>query len=705
MHTRRRSLKDTLGWGLGLLVVVGGIAAAITFLPSLRTETPQELSDPNLENWQTEYDKGDLSKLSAALFPIVSEDFSLESDANAALFLLALKCERRLNHQVEFGQLVELVGYELAIAPQVANEQRLLRAQSGDFEQPPEAELERLLDAGVEFPEAAPAVVQGALFANDLDAAHKIFKRWQEDAAAAEQSTKSNQLRIYAALLLSRGETAGAADALREAIRLSPRNELAYLALAELYAQPRFLDTTKARAILEYFAVHFPQNREASIRLSQARRQGGDASLARELFEGEPTDPLALFELAEVELDLGNYADSLGHLAQTQLAGIEDFRNLADQAFRLNFQGQHSASLPMMQRVTDIATTLALSGQPTLAHQVFETNFERVARMRRYGDLIGKQAMYPGDSRLAAAIAAVADLSNPPPIAPPRKMIAADTEALSLPGYALYSELCATCHGESGAGIGRAARHLFPAPRNFRSEPLRIVSASNGLGTDDDVIRSIRHGQAGSSMPAFPLLSDSDLEQLIAVLRAFQRTGLREQYQAEANSLAEQEEASAGAPAGSDSGIESLGSESSEKEMEAWVVARSAPLPPLAAPDFSPATPSAIGAGEQLYHQVGCVGCHLLSDSAPLVLADSLGRPVVSRDLRSAPLRGGDSPAELYYRITVGLPGTPHPSLTSLGAAEIENLIHFVGSLRTPELEQTTNADRLRQIFPRQSPP
>ena len=74
---------------------------------------------------------------------------------------------------------------------------------------------------------------------------------------------------------------------------------------------------------------------------------------------------------------------------------------------------------------------------------------------------------------------------------------------------ALYATHCSTCHGPRGDGRGRAARHLFPRPRNLRTDRYRLVSTRNGVPTQHDVEAVLRRGMPGASMPEFPQLNDT----------------------------------------------------------------------------------------------------------------------------------------------------------------------------------------------------
>src|SRR6266516_8004506 len=72
-------------------------------------------------------------------------------------------------------------------------------------------------------------------------------------------------------------------------------------------------------------------------------------------------------------------------------------------------------------------------------------------------------------------------------------------------GKVVYTNWCAGCHGDNGAGDGEGARHMIPPPRDFTGNALyQIRSTPSGqLPTDADLLRSIDEGLPGTAMPAW----------------------------------------------------------------------------------------------------------------------------------------------------------------------------------------------------------
>ncbi len=90
-------------------------------------------------------------------------------------------------------------------------------------------------------------------------------------------------------------------------------------------------------------------------------------------------------------------------------------------------------------------------------------------------------------------------------------------------GKTLYSQRCATCHGDTGAGDGPIAASLPPEqkPRNFQEGKYKYA-------TDDDKFKElIKKGGAAVGlsmlMPAQADLSDDDIESLLVYVHSLKK--------------------------------------------------------------------------------------------------------------------------------------------------------------------------------------
>ncbi len=103
-----------------------------------------------------------------------------------------------------------------------------------------------------------------------------------------------------------------------------------------------------------------------------------------------------------------------------------------------------------------------------------------------------------------------------------------------LAGQAAFQQRCASCHGDSGNGEGSAAVALNPKPRDYRKGIFKFISTidlENPSGnrkkkpTREDLAAVIRRGATGTSMPAFPLLPEQEVQDLIDYVRYLAQRG------------------------------------------------------------------------------------------------------------------------------------------------------------------------------------
>jgi high-affinity iron transporter len=100
----------------------------------------------------------------------------------------------------------------------------------------------------------------------------------------------------------------------------------------------------------------------------------------------------------------------------------------------------------------------------------------------------------------------------------------AEQTAAANTGQSLYERDCATCHGAQGKGDGETAAYLSPQPQDFTNGVVQKRS-------DDFLTAVIAKGGVAKglseSMPAFPKLSKSEVQSLVAYVRQLGKAGAK----------------------------------------------------------------------------------------------------------------------------------------------------------------------------------
>jgi mono/diheme cytochrome c family protein len=244
------------------------------------------------------------------------------------------------------------------------------------------------------------------------------------------------------------------------------------------------------------------------------------------------------------------------------------------------------------------------------------------------------------------------------------------SEAQLRRGAEVYARYCVQCHGVNGDGNGVAAAYLYPKPRNYLLGIFKFTSTTYGSKPlREDLIRTVRRGIRGTSMPAFPLLAPRDLEAVVDYVMALSRRGELE------SSLADQAEFEDQIDEGNVPRV-------TETIVGRWQAARSQVVYPAAPmPVFKR---SNVDQGKQAFLSIGCAKCH--GDDGRGMMAsnvgtDAWGNPTKAADLTSGMLRGGTEPLDIYRHIDAGINGTPMPSFRDTLKTQPEttwNLVAYV---------------------------
>lgn len=212
-----------------------------------------------------------------------------------------------------------------------------------------------------------------------------------------------------------------------------------------------------------------------------------------------------------------------------------------------------------------------------------------------------------------------------------------------LHGRFVFEQHCVPCHGRRGNGRGELAAGTIPRPRDFTRGLFKYRSTPSGfLPTDEDLLRTLRGGLAGTAMPAFTQLPENDARAVVRYLKS-----LSPRWRNPSNHAA-----SLRIPA-----VPEWMSDPVRREARAEV-------------------------GRELFGRA-CAPCHGPGGAgdgpAATGLVDEWDQPCPPRDLGRQPLRSGTAPEALHRTLMTGLDGTPMPSFKdSTTETERWDLVAFV---------------------------
>ena len=255
-------------------------------------------------------------------------------------------------------------------------------------------------------------------------------------------------------------------------------------------------------------------------------------------------------------------------------------------------------------------------------------------------------------------------------------------------GARVYSRRCVGCHGASGDGNGPAAAYLRPKPRDYRKGIFKFTSTAFGeRPTRQDLMRTIRRGAKGTSMPAFPWMAKDDAE---AVIDYVIYLSLRGKVESEVAYMAEDYDEDE--PLESDEFADAM-----ESEIENWERAQFAAIHPISA--RPPYDLESVELGRRLFIKSSCYSCHGEDAKgqtewlSPEFLAsqelaatkdkiqinfDEWGEPAPAANITAGMLHGGRRPLDIYRRIYTGINGTPMPQFGLVFSSDPQAIWHMV---------------------------
>lgn len=261
-------------------------------------------------------------------------------------------------------------------------------------------------------------------------------------------------------------------------------------------------------------------------------------------------------------------------------------------------------------------------------------------------------------------------------------------EVRLLRGAQVYRNRCAGCHGVSGDGNGPAADYLRPKPRDYRRAVYKFTSTPYGARpVRQDLIRTIRRGAKGTSMPAFPWMTEADLQ---AVVDYVTYLSLRGRVEEQVIAMSEDYD--------EDESIDVVEfADGLESEWKRWQTAETQIVRAVSA---EPANDEqSVELGRRLFIKSSCYQCHGEDAKgqtewlSPEFLAaqesaaegdhiqinyDAWGDPAPAADITARMLHGGRRPIDIYRRIYTGITGTPMPAFGQIFGDDPDAIWHMV---------------------------
>jgi len=275
-----------------------------------------------------------------------------------------------------------------------------------------------------------------------------------------------------------------------------------------------------------------------------------------------------------------------------------------------------------------------------------------------------------------------------------------------------YRQHCAVCHGLSGDGAGPLALLFDPYPRDFRRGLFKYTSTRAGAKpTRDDLDRMLRQGMPDTGMPSYDALTQPERDALVEYVRYLSIRGETELFLFQLV-VDEDEYLPLKLEWVMDDGVQPAAESwaTPESDQQRYVVE-----PPPEPQETPQQRAASIAKGRELFlgKESQCAMCHGPEGDGRGELdelyddwnkpkkgvipeqTDELARlftlPVQrlrARDFTRGTFHGGDRSIDLYWRVHVGIKGTPMPAGgPAMGASgvfepeEIWDVVHYIRSL------------------------
>jgi mono/diheme cytochrome c family protein len=255
-------------------------------------------------------------------------------------------------------------------------------------------------------------------------------------------------------------------------------------------------------------------------------------------------------------------------------------------------------------------------------------------------------------------------------------------------GSALYRLHCVHCHGLTGDGRGPTAPWVNPHPRDYRQGVFKFTSSSQEQGQTkplrSDLLRTLREGIEGTSMPSFRFLEPYELTNLISYVIHLSLRGQTEYAMMQDLLTPGQEVGDIGKAVRT----RLIGFTMQWSQAKTSGI-KSGPYPYKdGGEDIHPANDEngllteSVKNGQKMFKDANtgnCVSCHFDYGRQAPYKYDIWGTIVRPMDLTKGTYRGGRRPIDLYWRIDHGIDGS--------------------GMARLVEIAGESEADRAKRIW------
>jgi mono/diheme cytochrome c family protein len=260
-------------------------------------------------------------------------------------------------------------------------------------------------------------------------------------------------------------------------------------------------------------------------------------------------------------------------------------------------------------------------------------------------------------------------------------------------GSKLYRRHCLHCHGLTGDGRGPTGPWVNPHPRDYRLGIFKFTSSAEPQGSRkarrDDLLRTLKMGIEGTSMPSFALLDEqTELQPLISYVM---HLSLRGQVEMEVIKEA------IGGSADPSLDVARTAGERLTVNWGQWKSTDKRPIKVEGVPSYADKTEGQLSADERKRREESiragfvlfttgaaqCRSCHNDFGRANDYRFDYWGTIVRPANLTAGTYRGGRRPLDLYYRIYGGVNGAGMSGFigSALTAEQIWDVVNFLEAM------------------------